>query len=663
MQLINARGTRAPRPGRRGVRGVAFAVGLATLLSSFAFVASASATSFSFLNAFGATGITYTLDKPYLDAVDPVNNWLYVAEHNDSDQAVVERFNLDGSPAPFTGSGFSDSNVIGLPDINGNQAVFKNTTPAKSLGSSSADAANIDCTSDANNANPYANPVCFSEPTGVAVDGSGNVYVTDREADVVEVFHADGTWAGYIGPYFDTTHINGDAGSDYFGGPTGIAVDTTHNLLFVADGEGYVDVFSITGTTSPTFKFVKQLGGDGSAANQFEDPWGITTDGAGHFWVADWDNDRVDEWAYSWSGTAITASPAAGSPWPTPSGYGPEAVSYSPGDGALTPASVFVTDDWPEVDQFDATSTTAGGSLIGEFGSYGGDPSQSQFEAPYGIATMPVYSTFGTTMWIVDHDVNQVDVFTPGLPPQNTAAPGISGSPVQGQTLTASPGTWSSTTAVTYDYQWQRCDAGGANCYEVQDGASSNYILTGGDVGATIRVGVTANNGQQSQVAFSGVTAVVTAPNLTPTPTPTPAPTPTPTTTTPPPAPINTKVTSVPTKASSTTVLSKGGQKLKFKTVAGAHVKLQLILSAKTAKRVGLGNGKHSLVVGTKHVTAPKNGHVSVTAILTKAARAALRSYHKRFKMILRTTFTSGGKSYTINRTEVVNWANHKKHK
>ena len=46
--------------------------------------------------------------------------------------------------------------------------------------------------------------------------------------------------------------------------------------------------------------------------------------------------------------------------------------------------------------------------------------------------------------------------------PTNSSLPTIGGEPVSGQTLKASPGTWSGTTPITYAYQWQRCPSNGA---------------------------------------------------------------------------------------------------------------------------------------------------------------------------------------------------------
>ena len=92
-------------------------------------------------------------------------------------------------------------------------------------------------------------------------------------------------------------------------------------------------------------------------------------------------------------------------------------------------------------------------------------------------------------------------------PPVNTTLPSISGTPQDGQTLTANPGTWAGTQPISYAYEWQRCDAGGAGCAAIATGPT--YPVTSADVGKTLRVRVTATNSEGSAAATSSATTVV----------------------------------------------------------------------------------------------------------------------------------------------------------
>ncbi len=94
----------------------------------------------------------------------------------------------------------------------------------------------------------------------------------------------------------------------------------------------------------------------------------------------------------------------------------------------------------------------------------------------------------------------------------NVSLPTISGVAQQGQTLVASPGTWSGTEPISYAYQWQRCGAAEgsvvsmfgavyfgqaylppAACANISGATASNYVVTAADVGSTIRIEVTAS--------------------------------------------------------------------------------------------------------------------------------------------------------------------------
>ena len=94
--------------------------------------------------------------------------------------------------------------------------------------------------------------------------------------------------------------------------------------------------------------------------------------------------------------------------------------------------------------------------------------------------------------------------------PVNTAVPKITGtSAEEGQTLTASSGTWTSASSLTYKYEWRRCDAQGNGCSNIGGADSSTYQLKSSDVGHTVRVRVTATNSSGSASASSDQTAVV----------------------------------------------------------------------------------------------------------------------------------------------------------
>ena len=95
-------------------------------------------------------------------------------------------------------------------------------------------------------------------------------------------------------------------------------------------------------------------------------------------------------------------------------------------------------------------------------------------------------------------------------PASNTSGPSIGGIARDGSTLTANPGSWDGTPTITYDYQWQRCDASGNNCVDIPGATGSTYTLGPDDVGSTIRVVVTAvNDAGSSSPATSPATGTI----------------------------------------------------------------------------------------------------------------------------------------------------------
>ena len=94
-------------------------------------------------------------------------------------------------------------------------------------------------------------------------------------------------------------------------------------------------------------------------------------------------------------------------------------------------------------------------------------------------------------------------------PPSNTSPPTISGAAQKGQRLHASPGDWSGTRPIHFAYQWQRCNASGASCNNINGATGSDYTLVQADVGHAIRLRVTAHNAFGATSATTVPTAAV----------------------------------------------------------------------------------------------------------------------------------------------------------
>jgi hypothetical protein len=93
-------------------------------------------------------------------------------------------------------------------------------------------------------------------------------------------------------------------------------------------------------------------------------------------------------------------------------------------------------------------------------------------------------------------------------PPSDTAPPVITGTAQQGATLSASNGTWTNS-PTSFTYVWLQCDGLGNNCAQISGATATTYLPAPTDVGATLRVTVTASNALGPGSATSAQTAAV----------------------------------------------------------------------------------------------------------------------------------------------------------
>jgi large repetitive protein len=102
----------------------------------------------------------------------------------------------------------------------------------------------------------------------------------------------------------------------------------------------------------------------------------------------------------------------------------------------------------------------------------------------------------------------QTATVTAAAAPQNTAEPQITGTATVGSTLTATNGTWSGSTPITYTYAWERCATNGASCAAISGATSQTYVAASADAAHTLRVVVTATNAAGSAQATSAFVSV-----------------------------------------------------------------------------------------------------------------------------------------------------------
>ncbi len=100
------------------------------------------------------------------------------------------------------------------------------------------------------------------------------------------------------------------------------------------------------------------------------------------------------------------------------------------------------------------------------------------------------------------------DTIVPAAPLARTA-PVVTGTTETGSTLHAATGSWDGVAPITYTYQWRSCDLNGADCADISGATDDDYLLAEGDAGTTLRVTVTATNGDGSASKTSDATATV----------------------------------------------------------------------------------------------------------------------------------------------------------
>jgi hypothetical protein len=140
----------------------------------------------------------------------------------------------------------------------------------------------------------------LSFPSGVAIDGAGNLYIADSQNNRIRKVAA-----GVLTPTITTVAGNGTAGYAGDGGgassaelsyPYGLAFDATGNLYIADSGNSVVRKVATNSTiTTVAGNGTEGYSGDGGAATsaELDAPISVTIDGVGNLYIADNGNNRI----------------------------------------------------------------------------------------------------------------------------------------------------------------------------------------------------------------------------------------------------------------------------------------------------------------------------------------------------------------------------------
>jgi len=249
----------------------------------------------------------------------------------------------------------------------------------------------------------------FNYPTDAAFDTSGNLYVADYSNHMIRKISPEGVVSTLAGAGF-AGYGNGAGSNARFYGPSGVVVDSSGDLYVSDYLNRLVRKVSNAGVVSTVAGGAAQLTGsaDGTGATaSFFNPAGIAMDSSGHLYVADSYNHRIRK--ISPEGVVSTLAGTVACYNNFLEGTGATAKFYFPTGVAVdTSGNVFVADQLNHrirmITSAGVVSTLAG---VGWSGHADGTGATARFNYPYGVAI-----DNSGNLYVADNTNNQIRKIT-----------------------------------------------------------------------------------------------------------------------------------------------------------------------------------------------------------------------------------------------------------
>ncbi len=230
----------------------------------------------------------------------------------------------------------------------------------------------------------------FRTPEGMAIDPSGNLYVTDRSNNTIRKVTPAGVVTTLAGQAYNPGSADGTGSAARFNGPTGIAWTPAGDLVVVDYANQTlrrVTTAGVVTTLAGGPGLSGQLDGAGSAA-RFKYPWGVVAHPDGFFYVADTFNQTIRK--VSSAGQVTTLAGSATGLSGLADGTGGAArfsyPHYLAVDGA---GDLWVSDLSHRVRKVTTAGVVTSPVGVGGGGTANGSFATASFLGPQGLAFLP----------------------------------------------------------------------------------------------------------------------------------------------------------------------------------------------------------------------------------------------------------------------------------
>lgn len=340
-------------------------------------------TSGTVINSIDGTGSAAQFSAPRGVAVDSAGT-VYVA---DSSNHTIRKVTAAGVTTTFAGTAGTAGNTTSSPArfsepfgiaIDGNGTLFIADTNNNAIRKiTSAGVVSTLAGGNGQGTTDGSGTVAkFSEPRGVAVDSSGNVYVTDYMNHTIRKITSAGIVTTLAGSAGNSGFTNGQGTAAQFKSLQGIAVDSSGNIYAADAGNRSIRKITAAGLVT-TFA-------DGSNG-QFGEPRGVAVDSSGNVYVADYSADVI--YKVTSSGSVSKLAGTAPTPGST-DGTTTAALFNAPSGLAVDTANnVYVADTANNtIRKISGGSVTTLAGLAGRSSSADGKGTAARFEDPYAVA-------------------------------------------------------------------------------------------------------------------------------------------------------------------------------------------------------------------------------------------------------------------------------------